>query len=157
MNWWILLYERETEKVIIKLDVVGPRPDYANDSSQGGPYTPWRESQEHIDYRHAHVNCNSLQEAVGKALSALEGEWHVHVYTPSRMDRERINKLKALGMVVVEDEAGPVSLSCKGNMIAGEVNFLIKEMGGSVLIHPLTQDAIADHTRNAYWVGASIN
>lgn len=99
--------------------------------------------------------------------------WHAHIYF-TEADRDAAASLREL-FLVLAGGADPVILFVGRMMEAGvgphplpqyEVHFrtrsldvvvaAIEATGLKALVHPLTDDDLADHTSNARWIGEAI-
>ena len=104
-------------------------------------------------------------------MSDADAPWHAHVYYDAQQRpaaealRERLNALLASGSEprllyvgrMADDPIGPHPLPQFESHFAGRwrdaVSAEIAATGLRALIHPLTDDDLADHTTLAQWIG----
>lgn len=107
-------------------------------------------------------------------MSGGEAPWHAHIYAKDgeraaaenlrsrfaeALTSGKIANLRHIGSLA-ETRVGPHPLPQFEVHFLGaaeaQVRALIKASGLTALIHPLTNDDIADHTRLAHWIGEPI-
>ncbi|MGA2778178.1 MAG: DOPA 4,5-dioxygenase family protein [Steroidobacteraceae bacterium] len=103
-----------------------------------------------------------------------DAPWHAHIYhglvdrVPAEVLRKRLLRLKESGNVpqlrfvgeLRDRKVGPHPVpQFEIHFTAGlvpTIEEIIRESGLTALVHPLTNDDLADHTRLARWIGKPI-
>jgi DOPA 4,5-dioxygenase len=107
-------------------------------------------------------------------MTDADAPWHAHIYYGSE-DRDAAEALRALFVSLSEAGAEPIILFVGRMMEQGvgphpvpqfEIHFrepavpvvtaAIEATGLRALVHPLTDDDLADHTTRARWIGAPL-
>ena len=65
MSWWYF-HIIDNKVVLANPDDFKSRPKDANPSN-GNPYTPWYQTEEHQDVTHIHIKANDYESAFKKA------------------------------------------------------------------------------------------